>query len=186
MSRLAFLVLAAGVAAMAPASAGAQTFDGRWRAVLAGQGPLGETPIQSAPLLRRGVVIRDGKVIATDGIACERSVSATEEAPVEFVAGRDAPAADAGDFIRRHGLTDPVARVLSVECPTGQVTFVRTGRNELLMRSGGALYLLRPATPDERTLSDHDFVLKAAADQPESTGARRAANASVAPSAWAS
>ncbi|QCK86864.1 DUF1311 domain-containing protein [Phreatobacter aquaticus] len=151
-----------------PAFAGARpdvSIAGRWRVVVAERAPWNTAPTLATPLMRSGLVFRDGRLEGPAPIACAPADFEIAMVPAEGLFQGALPADRAVDLGARLGVVGPGETVTyRVTCPNGSFDFHRaTDSISLKFALDGVVYTLRQPEQDDGSRPDAAFVQAAPA-----------------------
>jgi len=156
MRRAALALLPLMVPAL-PAAAQVDAYEGRWRFVAAERAPWAAPASEplAAPLLRSGLVIREGRMLAKAPLACPGAGLETVSVAPDAILGGGPGAARAAE---RHALEGGEGRTLRIACGERRTDLHLTAAGDLVGAIDGVVYTLRRLDGERDEGEDAAFV----------------------------
>ncbi len=155
------IVLAAAMAPMAAAEAQTSVFEGRWRIVAAEPAAWSSTRATPAPLLRAGMIFKDGSAVLPKSAFCDRPQREEAWIPSRWLLGGEMSGKVLRSFYGRHGITEGAnLNGMTLTCGDQETKLVLAEEGRALLAHEGWVYTLRrgrngsDAAGDEATTDD--------------------------------
>ncbi len=168
MKRL-VIFLSAAIGSTAAAQAQTSVFDGHWRIVAAEPAAWSTQRQTPAPLLRSGMIFRDGTAVLPPRAFCEKPQRTESWIPSRWLLGGEMSGRTLNAFYRRHGITEGAnLNGMVLACGDQETKLVLAEEGRALLAHAGWVYTLRRRqgvleTPDGKPADDAAFLERATA-----------------------